>query len=74
MNPHTHSGGFPIFKVEAKLYRCKGCGNEKMIETNHYHECYPYCGRCNKQTAWECRELDFDIIIKRVEEQDNARP
>ncbi len=73
MNPHTHSGGFPICKVEAKLYRCKQCGREKMIETNHFLECYPYCHTCGGQGIWECRELDFDIIIKRVEEQDNAR-
>ena len=73
MNPHTHSGGFPIFKVEAKLYRCTKCGREEMLETNHYYECYPYCHSCGGCGPWECRELDFDIIIKRVEEQDNAR-
>lgn len=72
-NPHTHSGGFPICKVERKLYRCEDCGTEKMIETNHFHECYPWCDTCRNTPVWKCRELDFDIIIKRLEEEDNAR-
>ena len=60
--------------MEPKLYRCKGCGTEKVLSTNHYSGCYPGCVVCHSGMAiWECRELDFDIIIKRLEESD-ARP
>lgn len=36
--------------IRAKLYRCKECGFERQIETNHYGECYSFgsYGRCPK--------------------------
>lgn len=27
-------------RIKNKLYKCNQCGFEKMIETNHYGECY----------------------------------
>ena len=54
--------------VTYKKYRCKKCGYEKEIQTNHYGECYNWgrynsCDNCipfNKfpfsSTVWECRE------------------
>lgn len=29
-----------------KKYRCKSCGFESMIGTNHWGECYPRCVKC----------------------------
>ena len=72
----VHSGNCcPIktYKASEKLYRCVSCKTEKMLVTNHFHECYPYCNRCSGQTTWVCRELDFDVIIKRMEESDAKR-
>ncbi len=43
-------------KYTCKTYRCTGCGTEKQIGTNHWGQCYPYCGKCNTITVWECLE------------------
>jgi len=37
-----------------KPYKCKECGQEKELGTNHWGECYPVCDVCGKQTVWEC--------------------
>lgn len=58
----------PIRKIERKAYKCKRCGTEKLIETNHFGECYsaghyntcPSCPPWAKYpefggtTTWEC--------------------
>lgn len=46
-------------KYSEKLYKCKRCGAEVMIGTNHWGECYPSCvtGMCIGTVAvWECQE------------------
>ena len=63
-------GGVKLFKASVKLYRCRRCKYERNFSTNHYAPCYPRCD-CGGM-IWDCRELDFDIIIKQLEEEDNA--
>lgn len=51
-----------------KLYKCTYCGRSKMIETNHYGECYGQlgmneCPACSNErpgtpTIWECQEKE----------------
>jgi len=50
-------------KIRYKRYRCKACGFEKMIDTNHYGECYSlgrlnHCPKCPpmEPTVWVCCE------------------
>ena len=54
--------------VTVKRYRCKRCGHEQEISTNHYGECYSWghvntCPACppwakysefGGSTTWEC--------------------
>ena len=42
-----------------KKYRCKRCGHERMIGTNHYGECYGHlgmnrCPGCGLKHPMEC--------------------
>lgn len=47
-----------------KLYRCKECGHEQRIQTNHYGECYsfgnyntcPQCPPYKRPNTWVCVE------------------
>jgi hypothetical protein len=47
-----------------KRYKCKECGHEKMIGTNHFGECYslgnynacPQCPPFKRPTTWVCAE------------------
>ncbi len=50
-------------KCSRKPYRCKSCGYEKQIGTNHWGECYGFgnlnhCPRCPQiePTVWLCQE------------------
>jgi len=52
-------------KASWKLYKCKKCGHEKRIQTDHYGECYGYmdsnmchiCGSEEQQNCtWLCQE------------------
>lgn len=57
-------------RIKSKLYRCKRCGHERQIQTNHYGECYslghynacPACPPWAKYsefgglTVWVCTE------------------
>ena len=53
-----------IGKVSYKAYSCKECGHEKMIDTNHYGECYSFanhntCPKCppyKRPNVWVCQE------------------
>ena len=65
-------GGVKLFKASSKLYRCRRCSVETRFSTNHYAACYPRCNNCSG-SIWDCRELDFDVILKRLEEEDHAR-
>lgn len=45
----TSYGGFPLYKVRQRRYRCKDCGNEVIISTNHHSDCWPQCtGKCRQ--------------------------
>ena len=39
-----------------KPYRCRDCGVEREIGTNHWGDCYPFCNLCGHITSWECLE------------------
>jgi hypothetical protein len=49
-----------ISKVSYKPYKCKACGHEKEIQTNHYGECYswgnyntcPSCAPYKRPNTW----------------------
>jgi len=57
-------------KIKFKKYKCKKCGFEKEIDTNHYGECYSWgrvncCPECppyakypefGGSTTWICME------------------
>ncbi len=53
-------------KYSHKLYKCRTCGHEQMIGTNHWGECYSWgyvnaCPSCHwkhsyEPTVWECQE------------------
>jgi hypothetical protein len=66
-------GGFPIFKVSRKLYRCRVCKGEFETDTNHFGPIYT-CQSSDRVFACrtgpsDCRELDFDILIKKLERE-----
>jgi len=49
--------------ITKKKYRCQKCHFEKLIETNHYGQCYSWgeyntCPKCPPifNTVWECLE------------------
>ena len=47
-------------KLEYRNYRCKECGHEKSIQTNHFGECYsfgnhntcPSCAPYKRPNTW----------------------
>lgn len=47
-----------------KRYRCRECGHEKIIQTNHYGACYgiepwnlcPTCPPYKRPNTWDCQE------------------
>lgn len=57
-------------QITSKVYRCKRCGHEQQIETNHFGECYSVrhynvCPACppwakypefGSVTTWVCAE------------------
>jgi len=43
-----------IVKVAHRLYRCRVCGHEQPVQTNHHEPCLDYCNGC----SWKC--LGFD--------------
>lgn len=51
-------------RIRGKRYRCKECGHEKEIDTNHYGECYswgghntcPQCPPYKRPNTWVCME------------------
>jgi hypothetical protein len=51
-------------KISYKKYACKQCGHEKLIDTNHYGECYSWgnfnlCPKCppyKRPNTWVCQE------------------
>ncbi len=51
-------------KLSRKPYKCKECGHEKQIQTNHWGECYslgnyntcPVCPPFKRPTVWICQE------------------
>lgn len=55
-------------KARGKEYACKTCGHKKVIDTNHYGECYSFgnwnrCPKCipsNLPTVWVCTESPPD--------------
>ena len=44
-------------KYTHKKYRCKSCGFESMIGTNHWGECYPRCKNCGWKRPMECGQV-----------------
>ena len=56
----TAYGGFPIFKVSRKLYRCRKCRAVFYTDTNHYEAIYICYSRRNcYPTVSDCMELDL---------------
>ena len=65
-----YSGGDKKVRITPKLYKCKRCGHEQKISTNHYGECYSWgrvnaCPKCppwakysefGGSTSWICIE------------------
>jgi hypothetical protein len=52
-------GGFPIYPISSKKYRCIRCGNVEEHSTNHYARMYAYCYKCpplGRPSVWECLE------------------
>lgn len=49
-SPVWPEGGRP--KVEWRPYRCKNCGHEKMISTNHLGDVAEYCDNCSWKPSW----------------------
>lgn len=45
-----------VGKYSKKPYKCRECGSEKEIGTNHWGACYPFCTVCKMQTPWDCLE------------------
>lgn len=51
-------------EIKVKRYKCRECGHEQSIQTNHYGECYswgshnacPSCPPYKRPTTWECIE------------------
>jgi hypothetical protein len=37
----------PIVPHTWRLYRCRNCGNEQHISTNHHGACFDYCRGCS---------------------------
>ena len=60
-------------QISVKLYRCRKCKGEFRTDTNHFGPIYI----CKSQNNWgvclngpsDCRELDFDILIKKLEQE-----
>ena len=34
-------------KVTRRVYKCRNCGTEQKISTNHNMPCYDYCHECS---------------------------
>ena len=41
-------GGFPLFPIRPRRYRCVDCGTERVLSTNHHVACYPECTKCKQ--------------------------
>lgn len=41
-------GGFELYPVRMRRYRCTECGTERQLETNHHVACYPQCTKCKQ--------------------------
>jgi len=39
-------------KIERRPYRCKDCGHEKLISTNHIGDVADYCEECSWKPSW----------------------
>jgi DNA-directed RNA polymerase subunit RPC12/RpoP len=39
-------------KVKYRVYKCRNCGNEQQIQTNHLGSCYNYCKNCSWKPSW----------------------
>jgi DNA-directed RNA polymerase subunit RPC12/RpoP len=64
-------------KVSYKLYKCRRCGFEKKIKTNHFGSVWSFgryntCPECppfakypeyGGQTYWDCQEDENGIIL-----------
>lgn len=57
-------GGFPLFKVRRKRYRCTQCGTRFETETNHYTTIYT-CPQSRCMGPSECIELDLGTMAER---------
>jgi DNA-directed RNA polymerase subunit RPC12/RpoP len=44
-------------RAEWKSYRCLACGHVQSISTNHYGECFDYCGGC----SWKSQGYRPDV-------------
>jgi hypothetical protein len=38
--------------LAVRVYRCRNCGNENKISTNHLGACIDYCRECSWKPSW----------------------
>lgn len=39
--------------VRPRLYRCRCCGHEHPVSTNHTAQCFSVCPSCSWRGAWD---------------------
>lgn len=39
-------------KASHKTYKCRNCGHEKSIQTNHWSSCMNHCPSCSWKPSW----------------------
>ena len=37
-----------ILTIAYRKYRCRECGTERRLQTNHRQDCYPTCTKCKQ--------------------------
>ncbi|MCK4960781.1 MAG: hypothetical protein KAT00_15315 [Planctomycetes bacterium] len=60
-------------KYVMKRYKCKECGHESMIGTNHWGECYPRCRKCGWKRPMEAGQT-HECLEKPPKGYDKPKP
>jgi len=53
-------------QVAKRLYRCRECGNEVVLETNHQIDCYPVCaGKCRYYIRTGRGAAEQELVLRK---------
>lgn len=62
-----------MYKATPKLYRCRRCGGEFVTDTNHFEPIYICRSQIQRNCRMhgavsDCRELDYDVLIRKLDD------